>query len=181
MAGMHAGDRRQQHAGKPCKSDAERRDRRHVRRERDAERADHVGVLHTRPHHASERRAVDDKPGRRDRRNGDAEDDQAIARIDEIADEDLAAQLRRNGERQWRGAEDDAQTLLDHHRQPEGQEQAQDRIGAIEAAKQQALDRDPDHADDDRRDDERAGKTDARCEDDREIGADGVRTRHARD
>ena len=64
--------------------------------------------------------------------------------------------------------------LLDHHRQAEGQQQAQDRIGAIEAAKQQPLDHDADHADEDRRDDERAGKADARRQDDREIGADGV-------
>ena len=92
---------------------------------------------------------------------------------DEIADEDLAAQLRRNGERQG-AAPKTMRRPFDHHRQPEGQEQAQDRIGAIEAAKQQALGRDPDHADDDRRDNERTSKADPRREDDREIGADGV-------
>ena len=64
--------------------------------------------------------------------------------------------------------------LLDHHRQPEGQQQAQDRIGAVEAAKQQPLDDDAEAADDDRRGDECAGKADAVRQDDREIGADGV-------
>ena len=144
---MHAGDRRQQHAGKTGEPDAERRDRRHIGRERDAERADDVGILHAGPHHPAERRAVDDEPGRRHGRDRDGEDDEAIARIDEVADEDLAAQLRRDRERQRRGAEHDAQALLDHHREPEGQQQAQDRIGAIEAAEQQPLDHDAEHAD----------------------------------
>ena len=61
---MHAGDRREQHAGEAGEADAERRDRRHVGLERDAERADHVGVLHARAHDAAERRAVEQEPGR---------------------------------------------------------------------------------------------------------------------
>jgi len=64
--------------------------------------------------------------------------------------------------------------LLDHHREPERQEQAQNRIGAVEAAKQQPLDRDADETDGERRHDERAREPDAIRQDDREIGADRV-------
>src|SRR6266481_4453204 len=84
------------------------------------------------------------------------------------------AQLRRDRERQRGRAEHDAQALLDHHREPEGQQQAQDRIGAVEAAKQQPLDRDADETDGERRHDEGARKPDTVCQDDREIGADRV-------
>src|SRR5262249_55464238 len=52
--------------------------------------------------------------------------------------------------------------------------QAQDRIGAVEAAKQQPLDRDADETDGERRHDERARKPDTVRQDDREIGADRV-------
>ncbi len=64
--------------------------------------------------------------------------------------------------------------MLDHHREPEGQQQAQDRIGAVEAAKQQPLDRDADETDGERRHDEGARKPDTVRQDDREIGADRV-------
>src|SRR5205823_4523047 len=64
--------------------------------------------------------------------------------------------------------------LLDHHGEPEREQQAQDRVRPIEAAEQQALDRDTNQADDHRRDDERAGKTDPVGEDDGEVGADGI-------
>ena len=88
---MHAGDRRQQHAGKPGEAEAEGRDRRHVGLQRDAERADHVGVLHAGAHHPPEGGAVDDEPGGGDGRERDGEDAEPIARIDEIAEQNLAA------------------------------------------------------------------------------------------
>ena len=71
---MDGDDRREQHAGKSRKADAERRDRHHVGLERDAERADHLGVLHAGAHHAAERRAVDQEPGER---HGDDRDARA--------------------------------------------------------------------------------------------------------
>src|SRR5262249_7856606 len=103
------------------------------------------------------------------------QDDETVSRVDEVADEDLPAQLGRDRERQRGCAEHDAQALLDHHREPEGQEQAQNRIGAVEAAKQQPLDRDADETDGERRHDERAREPDAVRQDDREIGADRVK------
>src|SRR5262249_172081 len=81
----------------------------------------------------------------------------------------------RDGERQRGRAEHDAQALLDHHREPERQEQAQNRIGAVEAAKQQPLDRDADETDGEWQHDERAREPDAIRQDDREIGADRVK------
>ena len=45
---------------------------------------------------------------------------------------------------------DDPQPLLDHHRQPEGQQQTQDRVRAVKAAKQEPLDDDAEAADDHR-------------------------------
>jgi len=54
------------------------------------------------------------------------------------------------GIEQRRGAEHDPQPLLDHHRQPEGQQQTQDRVRAVKAAKQEPLDDDAEAADDHR-------------------------------
>ena len=68
---MHACDRGEEHAGKPRQSDTERGDRRHVGRERDAERADHVWVLHARAHDPAESGLIHDEPRRADRSHGD--------------------------------------------------------------------------------------------------------------
>src|SRR5262245_46951005 len=173
---VHACDRGEQHAGKSGQSDAERRDRRHVGRQRDPERADHVWVLHARAHDAAERGAIDDEPGRGHRGYRNAQDDEAVSRINEVANEDLAAQLARDRKRQRGRAEYDAQTLLDDHGEPEGQQQAQDGVGTIEAAEQQSFDRNADETDRERRGDERAGETDAIRQDDREVSADRIET-----
>src|SRR5262249_21109947 len=133
------------------------------------------GVLYTRAHDAAERGAIDDEPRRRHGGDRDGQYDETVSRVDEVADEDLPAQLGRDGERQRGRAEHDAQALLDHHREPERQEQAQNRIGAVEAAKQQPLDRDADETDGERRPGGRARETDAIRQDDREIGADRVK------
>ena len=66
-------ERAEQQSGRPT---AERRDCGHVRRKRNAERTDNVGVLHARPHHAAERRSVDNEPGRGDRREYYAENEE---------------------------------------------------------------------------------------------------------
>ena len=146
--------------GKAGKADADRGDRHHVGLERDAERADHLGILHAGAHHAAERRAVDQEPGERDGDRRDHQHHQAVLRIDEVAEEQLAAQEVGHRVRQRRGAEDHAQALLGHHREPEGEQQREDRIGAIEAAEQQPLDRDAEQADQHRRGHEGAGKAD---------------------
>src|SRR5262249_52421827 len=131
-------------------------------------------VLHARPHDTAERGVVDDEPSRGDGGNSYAQDNEAVARVDEIGDKDLAAQLGRDREWKRSCAEDDAPALLDHHREPESQEQAQNRVGPIKATKQQALDRDANETDRERRHDKRAGETDAVRQDHREISADGV-------
>ena len=171
---MHAGDRREQHAGEPGKADAERRNRGHIGRKRDAERADDVRILDAGAHDPAECGAVDDEPGRRHRDHGDEQDEEPVARVDEVAEQNLSAQFRRYRERQRRRTEHDPQALLDHHSKAEREQQAQDRIGAIETAKQQPLGDDADDADDNGRDHERAGEADAVGEHDRKIGADRV-------
>ena len=113
-------------------------------------------------------------PQARDRRGRDREHDQAVIRVDEIADEHLPAQRVGNRERQRRGAEDHAQRLLGHHREPERQEQAERGILAIEAAEQEALDDEPDERDQHRRDDERAAEAQRARELDREVRAERV-------
>ena len=126
--------------------------------QRDAESCHHVGVLHAGAHHAAERRALEQEPKAGDRRGRHREHDEAIARVHEIADEDLAAQRVGNRERLRRRAEDHAQRLLRHHRKAEGHEQSERRVFAIEAAEQEALDNQTDDGDQRRRDDERAAE-----------------------
>src|SRR5262249_22244960 len=99
-----------------------------------------------------------------------------VSRVDEIADQDLATQVRRDREWQRGRAEYDAQSLLNDHSEPKGQQQAQDRVGTIEAAEQQPFDRNAKQTDGERRSDERACETNAIGQDDREIGADRVET-----
>src|SRR5262249_53026877 len=84
----------------PGQPTPERGDCGQVRRERNAERADHVGVLHARAYHAAEWGAIDDEPGRRHSGDRDGQNDETVSRVDEVADEDLSAQLRRDRERQ---------------------------------------------------------------------------------
>ena len=133
-------DRRQQHAGEPRKPDAERRHRGHIGLQRNAERADHVGILHAGAHHAAEGCLLQEQPQAGNAGYGDAEQDHAIERIDEAADRDLAAQPGRYRIGQWRRAEDHPQHLLRHHGEAERQQQREDRIGSIKAAEQGALD-----------------------------------------
>ena len=59
---MHGVDGREQHAREARKPDAQRCDSGHVWLERDAERADHVGILHAGTHHAAERVRLQQEP-----------------------------------------------------------------------------------------------------------------------
>ena len=159
---------------RPARPDADRRDRHHVGLERDAERADHFGILHARAHHPAERRAVDQEPGERDGDCRDHEHHEAVLRIDEVTEEELPAQEVGHRVGQRRGAEDHAQALLGDHREAEGQQQREDRVGAIEPAEQQPLDQDAEQADQDRRGDECRGETDMGREHDGEIGPERI-------
>ncbi len=97
-----------------------------------------------------------------------------IARINELTDQYLARQRRRNGERNRRRTENPAQRLLGHHRKAERQQQSQGRILAIEAAEQVPLDDEPDQGDGNRRGDECAGIADVIGELDGEVGTERV-------
>src|SRR5262245_47725715 len=89
-------DRREHHAGQAGKSDAEKRNRRHVWLERDPQRADHVGALDTGAHDASERGPLQQVPEARDAGGRHEQHQDAVIGIDEAADEQLAAELARN-------------------------------------------------------------------------------------
>src|SRR5262245_59174916 len=171
---MYARDRREQNACESGEPDAERRDCGHIRRKRNPERADNVGVLYACAHHAAEGRSVDNEPCRSDRRECYAENEEAVARIDEVAYQDLATQFRRYRKRKRRGAEHNAKPLLDDHRQSERQQQAQDRIGAIAAPKQEQFNHDAQATDQDRRSDKRSEETYTIGQDHSEVGADGI-------
>ena len=104
----------------------------------------------------------------------DRQDQEAVTRVDEVADDDLPAQFRRDRPGQRRCAEDHAQRLLGDHREAEGQQQRQARIGLVEAAEQEALDDDAEQADQHRRDQRRPGEAEVLADRDREVGADRV-------
>ena len=170
---MHRVDRRQQHAGEAREPDAERGHRRHVGLQRNAERADHVRVLHAGAHHAAERRLLQQEPEPGNAGDRDADQHHAIERIDEAADHHLPAQCLRNRIRQRRRAENHTQGLLRHHGEAEGEQERQDRIGAIEAAEQRALDDDAEQRHQHRRQHQRAAEAEIRRDHQREIRADG--------
>jgi hypothetical protein len=71
-------------------------------------------------------------------------DGEAVIGVDEIAQDELSAQLVRDGEGQAGGAPDHPQRLLGGHGEPEGEQQSQGRILAVEPAQEQPLDRDAD-------------------------------------
>jgi hypothetical protein len=65
--------------------------------------------------------------------------------------------------------------LLDHHGETEGEKKAQDGIGAVEAAEEEALEDYAKESDQYRRGDEGADEPEVRGEHHGEIGADGVK------
>src|SRR6202162_6689299 len=96
---MHARDWRQHHAGKSGESYGEPGEARNIGRKRDAERADDIGVLHARPYHTAECSPIYNEPGCGCGCDRYAENDEAIARVNKIANEYLAAQFRWNRKR----------------------------------------------------------------------------------
>ncbi len=76
--------------------------------------------------------------------------------------------------RQRRGAPDDADQLFGDHRQTEGHQQAEDRIGRIETAQQKALEQDTEHGHRDRRQNDRRTEAEIFGDFDRDIGAERV-------
>ena len=137
--GMHDGDRREEGAAERGHADAEHHDRGHVGLQADAKRRHHVRPLDAGAHHPAERGLVQQKPDAEQHGRHHGEDQKPIAREQEIADEDRAAKGRRDRGRQRSRAPDDADRLLGDHRQPKGHEQAQDRIGGVEAAQDEPL------------------------------------------
>src|SRR5262245_35374861 len=82
--GVDREDRRQHHPGKSGETDAEESDRGHVGLQRDAERADHVRVLHAGANHTSERRLLQQEPQSGDAQRSDCNDQRAIVGINEV-------------------------------------------------------------------------------------------------
>ena len=76
--------------------------------------------------------------------------------------------------RQRRRAPDDADRLLGDHRKAEGHQQAEDRIGGIEAAQDEALEQDAEQGDGDRREHDRRAEAEIFRDLDRGIGAERV-------
>ncbi len=68
----------QQYAGESSEPDPKRSDGGHIGLERDAERADHVGVLNTGSDDAAERSPVEQQPQPRHAQDGDAEQNGAV-------------------------------------------------------------------------------------------------------
>ena len=82
-----------QEEGRAHGADAERGDGRHVGLQRDAQRRDHVRVLDAGAHDAAEGGTVEQQPDAGDAGDGDQQQDAAVARVDEVADEDVAGFL----------------------------------------------------------------------------------------
>ncbi len=171
---MHHRDRREQRAAERGHADAEHHDRGHVGLQADPERRHHVGPLDAGAHDAAEGRPVQQQPdaGQHDRHHG--EQQQPIAREEEIAEHDLALQPGRHRRGQGRRAPDHADRLLGHQREPEGDQQRQDRVGGVEAAQDEALEEDPEQRHRDRRQDHRRAEAEVLRDLERGVGAEGV-------
>ena len=76
--------------------------------------------------------------------------------------------------KRWGPLPDHPQSLLDDHREAEGEEQAQRRIGAVEAPQEQPLDRHPEARHKEGRGDEGGAEAGHPAQLDRQVGADRV-------
>ena len=74
-------------ASKRREPDADRNHRRHHGRQRNAERAHHVRVLHSGAHDPAEGGLVEEQPQAGDGQHGDAENDEAVIGVDEAANQ----------------------------------------------------------------------------------------------
>ena len=174
---LHDGDRGEEGATHRRHGDAEHDDGRHVRLQPDAERRHHVGPLDARAHDAAERRLVQQQPDADENERDDAEQDEAVAREQEVTDDHRAFQALWHHRRERCGAPDDADRLLGDHREAEGDEQAENRIGGVEAAQDEALEQDAEQADRDRRDRDRRIEADVIGQGNGGIGAERRRRR----
>ncbi len=85
----------------------------------------------------------------------------------------MAAQHLRDGKGEGRGAVDQAQRLLCHEGETEGEQQGEDGISAIERPEQEAFDEDPQQRHRHRRHHEGAAEAQILGQRDGEVGADG--------
>ena len=102
------------------------------------------------------------------------QDQQAITREQEIADDDRAAKGLRDFGRQRSGAPDHADRLLGDHRKPEGHEQAEDWVGVIEPAQDEALEENAEEGNGNRRDHHRGTEAEMFGDLDGGIGAERI-------
>src|SRR3546814_4157848 len=79
------------------------------------------------------------------------EQQQAVLREQEIADDHCALQGSRQRGRDRRCAPDNADQLLGHHGVAEGNEQTEDRVRGVEPTEDAAIDEEADKTDDNRR------------------------------
>ena len=144
--------------------------------QRNAERGNHVGVLNARPYDATERSSLQQEPQAGDGGDSHRQHQQPVLRVDEVANEQLTFERARNRERHGCRAEHPAQRLFGHHRETEGQQQTECGIRVIEAAKQQALDHQPDqcHQQSARRSPSRRSPAPIVGDDDGEVRAEGI-------
>jgi hypothetical protein len=105
---MHDRDRRKERAAEGGHADAEHDDRGHVGLQADAERGDHVRPLDAGAHHAAERGLVQQQPDAEQDSGDDGEDQEPIAREQEVAEEDRAAKALRDRGRDRRRAPDES-------------------------------------------------------------------------
>src|SRR3546814_15389279 len=86
------------------------------------------------------------------------EQQQAVLREQEIADDHCALQGSRQRGRDRRCAPDNADQLLGHHGEAEGNEQTEDRVRGVETREDEAIEEDADTTDGHRRHNRKSGR-----------------------
>ena len=107
-------------------------------------------------------------------RGDDGEDQQAIAREQEVAEEDRAAKRLRDRGRDRRRAPDNPDRLFGDHGEPERHQQAQDRIGVVEPAQDEALEENAEQRHGDRRQHHRRTEAEIFRDLDGDVGAERI-------
>src|SRR3546814_2030108 len=102
------------------------------------------------------------------------EQQQAVLREQEIADDHCALQGSRQRGRDRRFAPDNADQLLGHHGEAEGNEQTEDRVRGVETPEDEAIEEDADKTDGNRRQHDRRYEAEHPADFHREIGAERV-------
>ena len=132
-------DRRRQHTGECGEPDARAIGQRQKQRNIDPERPRDVGPFGRSPEVGADPRLLDDQPGCEADHDRHADHEGAVDRKNHEAEIPDPAQLGRRGKRMAGRTEGDAKTTLDHQHQAERQQQAVNRIEAIDAAQKQPL------------------------------------------